>query len=70
MGIVELLFTVCSIVNPAECREEHLQFVDQGSLAACIRQAQPTLARWVNEHEDLRIVKWRCAYPESLDKDL
>jgi hypothetical protein len=68
--MVELLFTVCSILHPAECRDEHMQFVDQGSLKQCIWQAQPTLARWASEHEDLHIVKWRCAYPESLDKDL
>jgi hypothetical protein len=68
--MVELLFTVCSILHPTECRDEHMQFVDQGSLAQCVWQAQPTLARWVDEHEDQRVVKWRCAYPESLDKDL
>jgi hypothetical protein len=70
MGLVELLFTVCSIIHPTECRNEHLQFIDQGSLAQCMNQAQPYLAEWSTEHQNLRIVKWRCAYPDTDDKAL
>ena len=70
MGLVELLFTVCSILNPADCRNEHIDFVSQGSLAQCMNEAQPYLAQWTNEHENLRVVKWSCAYPDSLDKSL
>jgi hypothetical protein len=70
MGLVELLFTVCSIIHPADCRDEHLQFIDQGSLAQCMNQAQPYLAQWSNEHANLRIVKWRCTYPDADDKAL
>jgi len=70
MGFVELIFTVCSIINPTDCREEHLQFMDQGSLAQCVWHAQPYLAQWVNQHENLRVAKWHCAYPDAVEKSL
>jgi len=71
MGLIELLFTACSILHPTECREVNFQFIDQGgSLAQCMQQAPPYMARWASEHEDLRVVRWRCAYPESRERDL
>lgn len=70
MGLVELLFTVCSILHPTECRVEHRQFLDQGSLMQCMNSAPPYLAQWTNQHEGLRVVKWSCAYPGSRDQEL
>jgi hypothetical protein len=39
-------------------------------LAQCMNQAQPYLAEWTSAHVNLRIVKWRCAYPDTDDKAL
>jgi len=34
-------------------------------LRACMMQAQPYLAQWVGEHPDVRVAKWRCAWPDQ-----
>jgi len=65
MGLVELILTVCSLSQPGQCSDQHLQFVDQGySLRQCLAEAQPYMAQWSNSHPNVQIVKWRCAYPE------
>jgi hypothetical protein len=63
MGLVELILTVCTLAQPATCKEEHLQFLDQGSLMQCLFQAPPFIAQWVDKHQGHRVVKWRCIYP-------
>lgn len=69
MNLVDLIVLVCSLSHPqAACQEKHLLFEFHGSLAACMWQAQPYLARWVGEHPDARIARFRCALPETEDR--
>ncbi len=63
MGLIELIMTVCSLANPVHCDDRHLQFVSQGSLRVCMANAQPYMAQWINDHPNVHIVKWHCAYP-------
>jgi hypothetical protein len=62
MGLVELILTVCSLMQPASCEEQHLSFVDEGSLMQCMTQAPPAIAEWANSHPGRKVVKWRCGY--------
>lgn len=70
MGFIELILTVCSLAHPTQCDDRHLQFVSQGSLKACIWNAQPYMAQWSSEHPDVHIVKYRCAYPGKEQQSL
>lgn len=71
MGLMELVLTVCSLAQPAQCQEQNLTFVDQGqSLMQCAMSAPPTIAEWVNHHPTRFVVKWRCSYPEREGRDL
>lgn len=45
MGLIELLLTVRSIMHPGQCDDRHLQFASQGSLRACMSDAQPYMAQ-------------------------
>ena len=63
MPLIELILTICLADNPSSCREERLQFEDNGSLMTCMLQAPPQIAKWSTEHPNLRVVKWRCEYP-------
>jgi hypothetical protein len=65
MNLVDLIVLVCSLANPTACREEHLLVETQGSLEACVMQAQPYLAHWIGEHPSLRIVRWHCEWPNA-----
>ena len=64
MNLVDLIVFVCALANPAACKEQHLVFDLQGSLNACMMQAQPYLAQWADDHPDVRIMRWRCAWPD------
>ena len=69
MNLVDLIVLVCSLAHPsASCQERHMLVESSGSLAACMWQAQPYLARWVGEHPDARIARFRCAWPETEDR--
>lgn len=65
MDLVDLIFVVCSLANPAMCQEKHILFQSSGSLDACMWQAQPYLAQWVGEHPNVRVAKFHCAYPDA-----
>lgn len=70
MGLIELILTVCSLSHPGQCDDRHLQFASQESLKACMFNAPPYMAQWIGDHPDLRIVKWRCAYPGKEQESL
>jgi len=63
MGLIELVVTVCSIVQPSMCQDEHLQFASSGSLRQCAMNAQPFIAQWIGEHPKWHAVRWHCEYP-------
>jgi hypothetical protein len=65
MNRVDLIVLACSIVNPGTCQTHHLLFQSNGSLRACIEHAQPYLAQWIGEHPNLRVARYRCAWPDS-----
>lgn len=57
--MVELAFTICSIVEGAKCQERSLVFSDL-SIMTCMVGAQPQLAIWAESHPNWRIAKWSC----------
>ncbi|MGO4439225.1 hypothetical protein AB4048_15980 [Rhizobium sp. RAF56] len=63
MPLIELVLTICLANAPSSCREEYLQFEDTGNLIACMFQAPPEIAKWSEQHPNLRVVRWRCEYP-------
>jgi hypothetical protein len=58
--MIQLLFVTCMAAAPAQCQDHRLILGDM-SPAACLRAAQPELARWMESHPDLRIRRWRCS---------
>jgi len=64
MNMVDLILTVCLSANPTHCRDEHLYFESGGTLNQCMFLAQPEIAKWVEQHPTLKVVRWRCAYPD------
>jgi hypothetical protein len=66
--LVDLIVLACSLANPAACREYHMLLQSTESLQTCTMRAQPYLARWNDEHPDLRIARWHCAWPDQEDE--
>jgi len=63
MELVELILTVCTLAQPADCEERRLAFVDGGSLRQCMYSAPPKIAEWCLDHPSRRVVRWRCTFP-------
>ncbi len=65
MQLVDLIVLACALINPGACHEYHLLFQTAGSLRGCTMQAQPYLAQWIGEHPNVRVARWRCAWPDN-----
>lgn len=63
MGLIAIVFTVCALAHPDQCRDERLAFASSGSLRQCVMSAQPYLAQWIGEHPQWSIKRYRCEYP-------
>ncbi|MCO5064480.1 MAG: hypothetical protein M9924_08670 [Rhizobiaceae bacterium] len=65
MTLVDLILTVCLTANPTSCRDEHLLFESRGSLMRCMWQAPIQIAQWSQEHPTVKVVRWKCAFPDG-----
>jgi hypothetical protein len=63
MGVIELIISVCAVVQADQCREEHLRFMSNMSVRQCDIGAPPHIALWINEHPQWFVARWRCEYP-------
>ncbi len=70
MNLLVLVITVCSLTNPSLCQTINLQFFSDGSLGQCMLNAPPHIAQWVGDHPDWQAVRWHCANPAKLEKDV
>ena len=67
---IELIVAVCLHSTPADCREMHFQFVEERSLDGCMAHAQPYMARWVTDHPQWRIVRWKCSVGQTNEQQI
>jgi hypothetical protein len=70
MNFIDLVLTVCTLANPAVCEEQRLAYSTAGSLRQCMFAAPPAIAQWSEQHPARRVVRWRCAWPGSEEKDI
>ncbi|HTW68412.1 MAG TPA: hypothetical protein VME47_00875 [Acetobacteraceae bacterium] len=68
MQLVDLIVMACTVTHPTSCRNYHLVFQWEGSLRACTMAAEPRLEQWSEEHPNLQIARWRCAWPSEEDE--
>lgn len=59
--MIELVLSVCSIVNGASCRDVSLMYSDISLLQCQIGAvAQMEVAKWGGEHPNWRVSKYHC----------
>lgn len=66
--MIELLFVVCALGQPDDCRERSLIFTDVTPMQ-CLMGAQPELAKWSNAHPNDVITSWRCQMVNLAQQD-
>lgn len=63
--LVALVLTVCAVTDPKACHVEEYTFQASGDLTHCMFEAPPFIAEWAATHPDLKVAKWKCAWPGS-----
>ena len=59
--MLELVFTVCSIVQGANCHEEQpIRLDENAQMIACMLASQFEGARWVSTHPNYYVVRATC----------
>jgi hypothetical protein len=67
--MIELVFLACLRHAPGFCEERSIIYHRDIGLMACMMQAQPQLAEWVEAHPSLTIARWSCRYAGSGSKE-
>jgi hypothetical protein len=65
MGLIDLIVSVSALSHPDQCQDQHLRFASSMSLRHCVMIAPPYVVRWINEHPQWLVVRWRCEHPGS-----
>jgi hypothetical protein len=68
MEMITIVVTVCTLAQPEQCEDRHLEFSWQGSLKQCVMNAQPYIAQWVGEHPKWSVKSFHCEHPHTKEK--
>ena len=56
-----ILMSICLVVQPADCREERLNFsFEEANAITCMVRSQEKIAEWQERHPNYRVVRWKC----------
>lgn len=58
--MIELAFIVCLRLTPSICEEQRITYLPETGLMACLMQAQPNLATWIETHPNVTVKRWSC----------
>jgi hypothetical protein len=58
--MLELILTVCTIVQGASCRSEPVMLQTNTSMTACLMASQIEGAKWLQQHPNYYIQKATC----------
>ena len=64
--MIELVMVVCLMGDPAKCRDVTLSFenpygTEHGvTPQQCMQTGQIEMSKWIEEHPNYRIMRWRC----------
>ena len=59
--MLELVFTVCSILHGANCHKVYpIRFAENTPMAGCIMASQIEGAKWVETHPNYYIIRATC----------
>lgn len=67
--MIELVVAVCMIDQPSQCKDVYLNFeAASATPQQCMMDGQMEMAKWVEEHPNYRIMKWRCGVAGAMAK--
>ena len=78
--MIELVVAVCLIDQPSQCKDVYLNFespgMSEGTMSQgasvtpqqCMMNGQMEMAKWIGEHPNWQIKKWRCGIAGQMAK--
>ena len=67
--MIELVFAVCMIDQPTACKDVYLNFeADSVTPQQCMMYGQFEMSKWIGEHPNYVIKKWRCGIAGQMAK--
>jgi len=67
--MIELVVAVCLIDQPSQCKDVYLNFeADHVTPQQCMMYGQVEMAKWVGEHPNYVIKKWRFGIAGQMAK--
>lgn len=63
-----LVISACMIDNPSVCKDARFTFEETNvTPQQCMFYGQQEMSKWLSEHPNYRIMKWRCDTREQKD---
>lgn len=67
--MIELAMLVCLADQPSQCKDVLLNFEgDSVTPQQCMMSGQMEMAKWIGEHPNWQIKKWRCGIAGQIAK--
>lgn len=67
--MIELVIAVCMIDQPSQCKDVYLNFEAEAvTPQQCMMNGQMEMAKWLDEHPNYSIKKWRCGVAGQMAK--
>lgn len=67
--MIEIVLTICSILESPECRMERLTYMaEQVTPHQCMLYGQHEIAKWQEGHPNWSVRKWTCGQARIFSK--
>lgn len=58
--MLSILLSACLIADPTQCKDFQIPVDFEGSALQCSMVAPPYFVRWMEEHPEWRVQRWKC----------
>lgn len=67
--MIEIVVSVCSIVQGATCKDVRLTYMAESvSPMECMMKGQVEMAKWAESNPNWKIQRWSCGVPRQFAK--
>lgn len=65
--MIAIIISACLVTNPGVCRDYRVPLASGVNTSRCLFEAQPHFAKWVEQHPNWAIKRWRCSAADTQD---
>jgi hypothetical protein len=65
--MIAIVISACLVSNPGVCRDHRVPLAVEVDPNRCVVDAPPHFAKWVEQHPNWTIKRWRCTTADFQD---